>query len=226
MLNDIKNKAIRLRKTGKSYPEIEKKMNVSRSTLSGWLSQVELTNKQKKNLYQNKIEALKRARALESKVHQESRLKRIKKIDAEAEKLVASVKITQAIGEMIFATFYLAEGSKKENSMIIANSNPDILKGLITLFRKVYNINESKFRCCLHLRNDQKEENAKIFWSKLLNIKKSQFIKTQFDRRTTKPTFKNYRGVCVVQYFDINLQRRILYLGDNILNKISRISGS
>ena len=44
-------KAVALRKKGRSYSEIIKKIKVSKGTLSVWLKDVELTYKQKERLY-------------------------------------------------------------------------------------------------------------------------------------------------------------------------------
>ena len=123
------------------------------------------------------------------------------------------------------ATFYLAEGTKKESCFVFANSNAGILEGIIKLLRFSYQIDESKFRCCLHLRKDQNEEQSKNFWSKTLDIPKSRFLKTQFDKRTIKKTYESYKGVCVLHYYDMALQRRILYIGEKILSIINNKGG-
>ena len=72
----------------------------------------------------------------------------------------------------------------------------------------------------MHLRNDQIEHDLSSFWSKTLRVTIKQFHKTQFDKRTTKPTYEKYKGVCVITYFDMSLQRRILYIGDNLLQQM------
>jgi len=138
---------------------------------------------------------------------------------------MSDIKIDKKIGELIMASFYLAEGGKTENNFSLANSNSEILKGTINLLRFLYKIDESKFRCCLHLRKDQNENKLKNFWSKTLNIPKSKFLKTQFDKRTIKKTYEHYKGVCVLIYYDMALQRRILYMGDEILKIINNNTG-
>src|SRR3990167_6594423 len=207
--NVKKEKAIALRKCGKSYPEIEKFLDVRRSTLNGWLHNIELSDIQKKRLHSNRMAGLKKAREIASDIHKKGRLLRIKKIKKEVNLFSSEVKLNKKLGELIFAVFYLAEGGKKENALVIANSNPDILKAFLNLLRFVYHIDESKIRCCLHLRNDQIEHDLSSFWSKTLRVTIKQFHKTQFDKRTTKPTYEKYKGVCVITYFDMSLQRRI-----------------
>jgi len=215
--------SIRLRKQGKSIRDIENILNISRSTLSGWLRNIELTKEQKEKLHQKWLAALIKARLKAAEINRNERLERIEKIKQEAKEFLSGVKIDKTLKELMLAIFYLAEGTKRENSIVIANSNPEILKAFLNLFRYLYQPDESKFRCCLHLRKDQSEEQLKDYWTKILNIPKSQFHKTQFDNRTVKPTFRNYKGVCVVIYFDMNLQRRLLYIGEELIRMINEI---
>ncbi|MBU4298625.1 hypothetical protein KJ636_01115 [Patescibacteria group bacterium] len=218
-----KEMAIKLRRKGKSIRGIEKLLGVRRSTLSGWLCNIELTKGQKEKLHQKWLSALVKARLKAAEINKNGRLERIEKIKREIRKFMLKVKIDKTVGELMLAVFYLAEGTKRENSIVIANSNPEILKAFLNLFRYLYQSDKSKFRCCLHLRKDQPEEQLKNYWSRILDIPKSQFHKTQFDKRTVKPTFKNYKGVCVVIYFDMNLQRRLLYMGEELLQMINKI---
>lgn len=215
--------AIKLRKEGKSIRDIENILGVARSTLSSWLYNVELTKEQKERLHKKWLEALVKARLKAADVHRNGRLERVKRIKEDTAKFASKFTIDKTLGEIIFAIFYLAEGTKKECSVVIVNSSPNILKNILNLFRYLYSPKPSKFRCCLHLRMDQSEEQLKNYWSKILNIPKFQFIKTQFDKRTIKPTFKKYRGVCTVFYNDVNLQRRILYIGEELLQAMDKI---
>lgn len=223
MLTDItkKESAIKLRKKGKSYRDIENILSVNRSTLSGWLKNIGLTKEQKSKLHENWINALAIAREKAVLWHNKGKNERREKARKEVEKFVSNTNIDRDIQEIILTTFYLAEGGKTENSFALANSNPEILLCIVNLLRKVFIIDESKFRCCLHLRKDQNEDVLKNFWSKILDIPKSKFYKTQFDKRTIKKTYKHYKGVCVVNYLDTALQRRVLYLGEELLKVIN-----
>lgn len=218
-----KEKAIRLRKKGKSIRDIEKTLGIRRSTLSGWLHNIELSESQKQRLHKEWLNALVKARFWAAQSHRNERLKRVGKIKEGVKGFVSGITINKTLGEIIFAIFYLAEGTKKENAMVVANSNPNVLKSFLNLFRYLYKPEESKFRCCLHLRGDQSEKQLKDFWSQLLSVPESQFNKTQFDKRTIKTTFRDYQGVCVITYFDMDLQRRILYLGESLIQKMITI---
>jgi hypothetical protein len=216
-----KGEAINLRLRGESIRDIEKAINVSRSTLSGWLHNIKLSKAQKKHLHKKWLDALVKARLKANRINRDRHNKKIEKIKQEAKDFTSDIIINKKIGKLIFATFYLAEGTKTDGAFVIANSNPNILTAFLNLFRYLYSPEKSKFRCCLHLRKDQHENILKKYWSNILNIPKSQFLKTQFDKRTIKPTFKNYKGVCVVFYYNSDLQRRIVYLGKELLQLIN-----
>jgi len=216
-----KEAAIELRKRGKSIRDIENILNAPRSTLSGWLRDIELSAQQKNRLHNKWLNALAKARLKAVMVNRARQFKKIENIRQYAKRFISNLAINKTIGKVIFATFYLAEGTKKDGMFVIANSNPKVLVAFLSLFRYLYNPKKSKFRCCLHLRKDQSEEKLKNYWSKILNIPKSQFIKTQFDKRTNSSTFKDYKGVCVIVYYDSDLQRQIVYEGEELLRVIN-----
>ena len=217
---DLKEKAVSLRKKGLSIGYIEKKMGINRSTLSGWFKNIQLTNEQKEKLLKNWRDGLAIAQKKGGQWHADQGKKRRTIIREEIEELLPEKTLDKKTGELIMAAFYLAEGSKKESSFVIANSNTSILRGIVNLLRYLYLVDESKFRCCLHLRRDQNEKELKTYWSKLLSIPEAKFLKTQFDKRTIRKTYEDYKGVCVLYYYDMALQRRILYLGEKILSII------
>ena len=220
----LKEEAISFRRKGLSIVQIEKQLGINRSTLSGWFKDVKLTKKQKEKLLLNSKNGLLAAQKKGGQWHADQGNQRRMAIRGEVRSFLSDIIIDKKIGELLLAMFYLAEGGKKENSFVIANSNPEILKSIISLQRYLYQLDEKKFRCSLHLRKDQDENNLKIFWSKTLGIPEFKFTKTQFDKRTNKKTYDHYKGVCVVHYFDMALQRRILYLVESLLNILSNKS--
>ena len=217
----LKSRATSLRRRGLSLNYIENKLGIPRSTLSGWFKNIKLSEGQRKKLFNNWKNGLVNARKKAALWHRQDGENRRAAIRMEVKNFISDISVGQKIGEIIMATFYLAEGGKKENNFSLANSNPEILRGIINLLRFLYKIDESKFRCALHLRKDQDENILKKYWSKTLNIPESKFLKTQFDKRTIKKTYDHYKGVCVLLYYDMALERRILYLGDEILKTVN-----
>lgn len=217
-----KEAAIKLRRKGRSIRDIENILGVPRSTLSGWLRDVKISKTQKEQLHKKWLAALVKARLKASEVNKTERLERMKKIEEDAKQFISNITFNKRLGELIFAIFYLAEGSRTKGKVEIASTDSKVLISFWKLFRYLYFTEKSRFRCHLNLRMDQLEETMKNYWAKTLHIPKSQFIKTSFERRSTTPTFKKYKGVCTVYYCDTNLQKRILSIGEEFLQRICK----
>jgi predicted transcriptional regulator len=76
-----KEKAIKLRKRGRSIRDIEKILGIPRSTLSGWLRDVKLSKKQKERLHKKWLAALVKARLKANEVNKAKRLERMKRFE-------------------------------------------------------------------------------------------------------------------------------------------------
>ena len=81
---DLKYKAIKLRKKGLSYKEIQKQVPVAKSTLSYWLKTVLLKKEYRDRLYTKKVHAL----SLGSQSQKERRARDIDKIVFNAKKAI------------------------------------------------------------------------------------------------------------------------------------------
>ena len=75
----------------------------------------------------------------------------------------------------LLASFLLwTEGSKSARSYIsFINSDPLMIRTFLTLLRKSFSLNESKFRALMHLHEYHKEQQQMIFWSKVANISRT-----------------------------------------------------
>lgn len=217
----LKKEAIRLRRLGESYPMINRKLWVSKSTLSGWISGLELSEgarrrigiRKKNNLIKLRENAL--------------RIRRVRKLELNHNLQEAVLKdftdcgFGNRIKELLLAMLYLGEGFKGRSCIGLGNSNPDIMRLFVKLVRDIHVVDEKKFRCFLHLRMDQKEVKEKSFWSREVGIPLSGFRKTQFDKRTAgKKTWKNYHGVCIVYYYDASVDKRLTEVQKMIIKKI------
>ncbi len=222
--NKLKETSIQLRKQGKSYRDIQKQLNVAKSTLNYWLKNVSLSNKHKARLHKNWKNALIKARRKASIAHRENRLSRINKINEDVKEFINSINLTNQQLEIFLAGLYLGDGFKTGHRIALGSSNPKILLTFTTLLRKLYNVDNSKLRASIYARADQNEARLKDYWSKLLSIPFSQFNKTQFDQRTRKTkTHQKYKGVCSVVYCSTDLQRRILAISNEMLKYINKL---
>lgn len=213
----LKEQAISLRLQGQSYRQISSELNVARSTLNGWLKDIAITKLQKDKLLKQWKEGLRKARLRSSEIKKEKKIENIHQSESSAKEFLKCIPLTNEILEIFLSGLYLGDGFKVNGRFGLGNSNPQIVKLFLTLIRQLYPINESKLGVQIFARADQNADALIDYWSNLLNIPKSQFQKTQHDKRTKNPTRPNYHGVCAVNYSDVDLQRRILAIGNEML---------
>lgn len=128
----------------------------------------------------------------------------------------------RSVLEIALAMFYLGEGFKKTDVLGLGNSDPLIVKFFLRTIIDLYRIDISKVRCALHLRADQNPEEIKKYWSNELKIPIEQFLKTSLDKRTLgKPTYPDYKGVCIVTCGNVAIQRKLVYLSRSFCEKIT-----
>ncbi len=170
-----KNKAVTLRQKGFTLNEIIEKTGYSKASVSLWVKDVVLTEKQK-----NRIS--KKGRSLESiELRRHSRLKNEKsKKDAitnEAKKVISSISQKDLL--LIGAMLYLGEGGKSgKGRATIANSDPDVISIMMRFFREICQVPETKFRGLIHIHSHLHAQKAKVYWSTVSGIPQNQFYKT------------------------------------------------
>jgi len=196
--------AIELRNNGKSYSEINNIVKVSKSTLSIWLRDIELTKQQKSRLKGKQSTAYSSAK----KKRAES-LKHHLEIQKEASK--EAVKLADNSFFVAGLMLYWAEGSKYFGSVQFSNSDPVMIKLMMRWFRKFCAIPESKFRVGLFLHSLHTKENCQDFWHNITAVPLSQFQKPYI-----KPTIfsnrknKLYEGTCMIKIHSRELLSKII----------------
>jgi len=206
----FKSRVIQLRKSGKSYSEINKIINkvIPKSTLSDWCSNIYLTSGQKKKIDESIKENSKKGMQVAWIINKERRQKYLKSIIDRNQYLEPILKDIN-ISKVTLSILYLGEGSKSlsRGSLCFGNSDPFIINMFLSLMRKCYPIDESKFRCTVLCRADHNISDLNNFWSKITAIPLKQFYKARIDARTIgKPSRNlNYKGVCRIDYFSADL---------------------
>lgn len=215
-----KKRAREMRLKGSSFSEITKKVGVPKSTLSLWLRDIP----RPENLYYtNQEEWLKKIRVLAKKAIFKKRQKHLDQIAEEVNKDVKSWTFLKNRNSQrcMLALLHWAEGSKGRSIVHFANTDPKLALLFITLLRKVFELDESKFRIRLHLHYYHKVGEVRNFWSKLLNVPESQFGKIYRKHRSQERTFrKNFGGICFIKYNSVGLQERIMQYAYTISKQI------
>ena len=146
---DKKLKAQALRKKGFSYSEIQGRISVPKSTLSGWCRDIFLTEKQLNRVLKNKLEGSARGRIIGAKKQQEKRLSQIRELGEQGKKEIGILRKRERF--LIGVALYAAEGTKIDKNVAIANSDPAVIRFMISWFREFCQIPENKFRGAIWL---------------------------------------------------------------------------
>ena len=213
---NFKNKAIKLRKEGKSYSEILKEVPVAKSTLSLWLRSVNLSKRQKQTLTLKKLQAAWRG----GEVKKINRIKKSKKIIEQAKMEIG--KITDRDAWLAGVMLYWAEGSKqKETNVSVAvkfsNSDPKMLSFFIMWLKKYLKVldDEIVFEMFIHENHKEKKGDFINYWSKMLNYPVSKFDRIYYKKHNLKTKRKNtedkYHGqLAIIVKRSTNLNRKII----------------
>lgn len=170
-----REKARSLRKKGYSINQIVKEAGCSKASVSVWVRDILLTNKQKIGLSERgrSIESVEKRRI--NRLFNERKKRQI--IMDSAKNDFSSISLDQL--KLIGIILYLGEGGKTARGMVrLANSDPDVITIMMQFFRKVCNVPESKFRGHIHTFAHADINKTEIYWSKITGIPRDQFFKT------------------------------------------------
>lgn len=208
-----KEKAIGLRKQGKSYKEILDEIGVAKSTLSLWLRSVNLSKEQKRRLTQKSIDAAKRG----AKRKKEKRVEITREIKEKAAKEIKSIskKELWLMGIML----YWAEGSKeksKSSQVEFMNSDPAMIRLFIKWLLEIVKVREEDliFEIYIHENHKDRLKIVRKYWSESLVLPVAYFQTIRFKKHKVKTIRKNigdkYFGIIKLKVRkSTNLNRRI-----------------
>ena len=197
-----KERAIALRKKGKTYSEIIKIIgkNIPKGTLSSWLCGVALSPVQKKHIEQLREKNLNYARSKAVVVNKKNRERFIKRLVDKNVYLVREFKKTDTL-KLLLAMLYLGEGAKwkTHRGLQLGSSDPHIIKVYLSLLERCYNVDRKILKVSIFYRADQKLDDLISFWSNITRIPINNFYRSKPDLRTVgKPTRVGYYGVCAI----------------------------
>ena len=201
-----KNLAINLRKQGWSMNEIRNKIGVSKSSISLWVRNIQLTADQKKGLSQKGLtkESIEKRRA--TRISNENARRQII-VDA-AKKEIEDLSEQEL--KFIGIALYWAEGGKtNRGSVQLSNGDPRIIRLMIKFFKKICKVPDEKFRAHIHIHPHLDIKKAENYWSSVSGIPLNQFYKTY-----SKPNkaSQNKKGSLPFGTFDIYVHNTELFL--------------
>lgn len=187
-----KEKAIKLRKEGKTYSEILKEIPVAKSTLSEWFRDVKLSKPEFQRLTQKKLVAARRG----GEAKRKQRLERVKEIHNQALKDVTHISKRELW--LIGIALYWAEGRKEKmerpgSQFAFSNSDPKMIKLFLYWLNNSCLINnrEITFNIFIH-KNFQKDiSRIRKYWSEVTGYSVDKFNKVYYKKHKIKTNRKN-----------------------------------
>lgn len=192
-----------LRAEGRTLAEIAAALDVAKSSVSGWVRDVEFTprpapgRRGARRRGPNRLEQRKQTEI--ERLRQEG-VERIGTL-SEREFLVAGVAL------------YAGEGSKRDGAVEFTNTDPQLVAFFCTWLRQFFDIDESRMRVRLYLHIDRDAVKSTAHWAGVTGVPPTQFSKAYRARnRAAVRTAKHVHGCARVSYACSRTHRAIMGL--------------
>ncbi|OGE81333.1 MAG: hypothetical protein A2826_02125 [Candidatus Doudnabacteria bacterium RIFCSPHIGHO2_01_FULL_43_23] len=214
---ELKQRAIQLRRDGKSYSEILSVIGpVSKGSLSNWLKPIKLTADQKNRILNNINNGREIGRQKGGWTNKKKREERIQAIQNRASMVFKkNMRHPLFLGGLLL---YLAEGSKKMERFQFMNSDINLIKIMLEWIYIFENLKKNQIHARLYTHKIYYKKNYESFWSKNVCIPLKNFSKTIYKPSVHKVK-KNphYKGCLRIEvsgselYWKIMKWRDMLY---------------
>jgi len=221
MRND-KDAALKLRLNGKSYSEICSALGIPKSTLSGWFSDVVLSETAQKRITERSQKKSLDGLIKRNKNQTKLAWERARQIQNSASKEIDSLSKTDLL--IVAAALYWAEGYKKllvrkgkevtHHPVSLTNSDPVLIKMFLRFLREYCKVSEEKIRADLRIFPNQNGKYIQEFWEKETGILPCNFGKIYTGISKSSQSKRPYNrlpiGVIQIRVSDTKLFHRII----------------
>lgn len=186
-----KEKAIKLRKEGKTYSEILAEIPVAKSTLSEWLKSVQLAKPQKQRLTKKRKESALRG----AQARHDTRISEVKALEYSG--LAEIGKISDRELWFIGIALYWAEGSKQydhsPSTAVTFNNSDSRMVAVFLRWLEQIEVPASSIGFELYVHENRKSEvpEFKRWWVKELGISSSKLDRVYFKKGNPKTKRRN-----------------------------------
>lgn len=188
----FKQRAIDLRKQGKTYSEILNEIHVAKSTLSDWLKGVGLSVPQRQRITQKRKDAQRKgaeARHIDRVVRQE-------KIIHRSQKEIVTISNRELF--LIGVALYWAEGSKEKKydpgvRASFSNSDPQMISLFLKWLSECVRVPYHDISADLYIHESHRARVDEVIqsWARILNVSRSFIRHTYFKRNKIRTKRKN-----------------------------------
>ncbi len=215
-----RQKAIELRLQGKTYSEIKNDLGISKSTLSGWLHNLPLTENQLERVMDKIPKRIERFRNTMAK----RRLAREQVAYNEARKIWLPLTKREKLLAGVF--LYWGEGTKVSSSYLcISNCDPRVIKFSLDWMIHSLGIQIKDIHILLHLYSDMDINKETNYWLKILGLSLENFrrpyIKTS---KLSGLTYKGFgHGTCNIYTSNKKIKDKVIQSINAISNHYAKI---
>ncbi len=189
---ELRIRARKLRREGKSVKKIAKNLNVSKSSVSIWTRDIILSKEQLEKLRKSMVKGAELGRINSALIKKEKRLSTIERLSQNG--IDALKGLTQR--ELLIAgiCLYWGEGSKKSDEFSFCNSDPEMLKFFLIWLKKCFEIESKDLKCSIGINviHIGRENKVKKYWVETLGVKEDQFTKTSFKKTKNSKVYENF----------------------------------
>src|SRR3989344_6254590 len=136
---EIKERAISLRKNGRSLKEISELLKIAKSTASVWLANITLSSSAQKRLAHKKI--LGQYKTVLLKRKQKDLLRKAN--EAKAYEIIENISLSKDYIKLCCALMWWCEGNKNSSFLRFTSSDTTLIRNFLSLLRKGFMLDES-----------------------------------------------------------------------------------
>jgi hypothetical protein len=209
-MHDLKAKKLIVdeRKKGLTISELSKKFEIPFGTVFSWVKDLELSNSAKASLeLKRNVGRNKGLKIVEARRNTYKQL-----IQLKVNEEISKFKSSKISNKLLCSFLFWGEGAKALNSLKFINSDPEMIKTFLGLFRDSFELDETKFRVVLHLHEYHDEVTSKDFWSNVTKIPLNQFNKIYLKPNSGINTKAGYKGCISIRYYDSKIAQELFYL--------------
>lgn len=219
--NDFEH-ALKLRLSGYSYNEIKNTLGVPKSTLSGWFSNVELSdnarNRLKNRVYSKSVAALIKRNKNQTHIA----IQRMRSIRAQSRGEISHVSLKEL--KLIGTALYWAEGYKKakivngrevtNHPVSFVNSDPALITLFLRFLREVCCVEENRISASIRIYEHMNDKELLRFWQNITKLPQEKFQKTYYgvskSSQHKRPFNRLQYGTLNLRVNDTNLFHKIM----------------
>lgn len=205
----LREEVIKLRLQGYTYGQIKRTLGVSKSTLSDWLRNLSLNEKQLELLSKNRERSRDLGREKYIATRKNQRLSRLKQVLNQQNNSLLPLSEKELFLCGLF--LYWGEGEKRHGIVSISNTDPRVVKFALYWMTNSLKISKGKIRINLHLYKDMSIDESTNFWSDILDIPTTQFNKPYIKKTNREGlTYKSFgHGTCKLYAGSVTLSEKI-----------------